>query len=256
VRRAITESAQVAADADADALQSAGVDDQRWGFEEADDWEYEQPSGKPPPDRVEEPAESLIGEDSDGVVAVVVSPEAEVVGVRLSPEWRSAVDPRELHSKVLLAANTATMRALACNVERMDSTAAAEPAEPRADADQSALTTQDVQRLLYAVSAELDQFTERLSAVVGHPVQVQSAGGHVQGSAQQGQVLQLDIDPVWAGQARHTEIENELVEVLRGLNGSTTPRALGAGPSGNAISELMDLAADPQRLMRRLGLPG
>ena len=49
--------------------------------------------------------------------------------------------------------------------------------------------------------------------------------------------------------------ESELVEVLRGLHDSSTPRELAAGPSGSAISELMELAGDPRRLMRRLGLP-
>lgn len=247
---------QDAADRYVGVLQSASVDDQRWGFEEADDWEYQQLSGSRPPDPVEEPAETLVGQDPDGVIAVVVSPDAEVVGVRLSPEWRSSVDPRGLHSNVLVAANTATMRALAFNVERIDSTAAVAPAEPSADLDQSPLTTKDVQRLLAAVSAELDQFAERMSAVVDHPVQAQSGGGHVQGSARRGQVLSLDVDAGWAGQAPHTEIENELLEVLRGLRDSSAPRQLADGPSGSAISELMDMAADPQRLLRRLGLPG
>jgi hypothetical protein len=231
------------------------VDDQRWGFEAADDWEYSQLSSKPAPDPVEEPADTLVGQGLAGVVVVVVSPEAEVVQVRLSPEWRGRVDPRDLHSEVLSAANIATMRALAFNVERIESTAVAEPGESRGAAEESALTSLDVQRLLDAVSAELGNFTERLSAVVDRPVQVQSAGGHVQGSALRGQVLGLDIDAGWAGQARHSEIESELVEVLRGLHDSSTPRELAAGPSGSAISELMELAGDPRRLMRRLGLP-
>jgi hypothetical protein len=147
------------------------------------------------------------------------------------------------------------MRALAHNVQRFGSTTVAVPAEPKAGADESPLTSRDVQRLLDAVSEELEQFTERLAAVVDHPVRVESEGGHVQGSAQRGQVLSLDIDDNWAGQARHTEIETELVEVLRGLHDSSTPRELAAGPSGSAVSELLDLTADPRRLMRRLGLP-
>jgi hypothetical protein len=98
-------------------------------------------------------------------------------------------------------------RSLAFNVERIDSTAAVAPAEPSADLDQSPLTTKDVQRLLAAVSAELDQFAERMSAVVDHPVQAQSGGGHVQGSARRGQVLSLDVDAGWAGQAPHRDRE-------------------------------------------------
>ena len=160
----------MSADADAVALQSANVDDHRWGFEEADDWEYERLSSKPSPDPVKEPAETLVGQDPDGVVAVVVSPEAEVAEMRLSPEWRRSVDPWDLHSHVLSAANTATLRALAYNVERIESTPASEPGESRGAAEESALTSLDVQRLLDAVSAELGNFTERLSEIVDRPV--------------------------------------------------------------------------------------
>lgn len=233
-------------------VESAGVDDRRWGFGEAEDWEYEAPGDRLAP--AEEPGETLVGQDADQVVEVVVSPEAEVVAVRLSPRWRQAVDPRALHSSVLSAANAATMRALARGVEQVDLTAPAAPPDS-ASADESALTNQDVQRLLDAVHAELNQFTARLSTIVDQPVQVRSSGRHVQGSAQRGQVLTLDIDSAWAGQVRHTEIETELVDVLRGLHDASTPRELAAGPSGSAISELMELAADPRRLMRRLGMP-
>jgi DNA-binding protein YbaB len=231
------------------------MDDRRWGFEEADDSEYAALGGQPRQEPGRESEETLVGEDVDRVVQVVVSPEAEVIAVRLSPEWRRSVDPRALHTSVLSAANTATMRALAHNVEQVDLAAAAQPPREGANADESALTTQDVERLLDAVSAELGQFTERLSGIVDQSVHLRSAGGHVDGSAQRGRVLALDIDSVWAGQARHSEMETELLEVLRGLHDTSTPRELAGGPSGGAISELMELAADPHRLMRRLGMP-
>ncbi|MBB2938110.1 hypothetical protein FHX82_005186 [Amycolatopsis bartoniae] len=183
-----------------------------------------------------------------------MSPTAEVIAVRLSPRWRGSVDPRALNASVLSAANAATMRALARSLEHTDLSASA-PAPPHNGGDESPLTNQDVQRLLDSASAELDQFTTRLSAVVDQPVQVRSSGGHVQGSAQRGQVLTLDVDSTWAGQIRHSEIEMEFVEVLRGLRDASTPGELAAGPGDGAISELMALAADPRRLMRRLGMP-
>jgi DNA-binding protein YbaB len=231
------------------------VDHRRWGFEEADDDEYQELTSRPPSAPAQEPEESLVGYDPDRVVEVVVSPQAEVVRVRLSPQWRQAVDPRGLHSSVVSAANAATMRALARSAQAHDP-ATGNPEQPAgSDADESPLSTQDVHRLLDAVSAELGRFTEQLSAIVDHSVQVQSAGRHVQGFGQRGQVLRLDIDAGWAGRARHTEIESELLEVLRKLRESSAPRELAAGPTGSAISELMELAGDPQRLMRRLGMP-
>lgn len=233
-------------------VESAIVDNRRWGFEEAEEWEYEKPGGLPP--SVTEPEETLIGQDADQVVQVVVSPEADVIAVRLSPQWRQAVDPRALHTSVLTAANAATASALARSVEHVDRTADSAPSES-AVADESALTTRDVERLLDAVDVELHQFTARLSAIVDQSAEVRSSGGHVRGSAQRGQVLALDIDSAWAGQARHTEIETELTEVLRGLHDASTPHEMAAGPGGDAISELMELASNPRRLMRRLGMP-
>ncbi|GAB2962684.1 hypothetical protein LWP59_18380 [Amycolatopsis acidiphila] len=227
--------------------------DRRWGFEEAEDWEYGTQAGQTDP--AAQPEETLVGQDADHVVQVVVSPDAEVVAVRLSPSWRQVVDPRALHTSVRSAANAATMAALARSVEQVDPTAAS--ASPGASAvDESALTGRDVEGLLDAVDAELRQFTARLSAIVDQPAEVSSSGGHVRGSAQRGQVLALDLDSTWAGRARHTEIETELVEVLRGLHDASTPRELAAGPTGSAISELMELAADPRCLMRRLGHAG
>jgi ketosteroid isomerase-like protein len=233
------------------------VDDQRWGFEEADDWEYQELDGRAASKAAPESEETLVGLDPDGVVEVVVSPAAEVIAVRLSPEWRRSVDPRGLHTCAVTAANMATMRALAIGVEQVDFTAmASQPQQVPVGTDESALTTQDMQRLFDSVATELERFTEQASAVVDRPATVRSAGGHVQGSAQYGQVLSLDIDANWAGVARHGEIESELFEVLRGLRESSTPNELAAGPTGTGISELMELVSDPRRLMRRLGLPG
>ncbi len=228
------------------------MDDRRWGFEEAEDWEYEETGRRS--DNASDSEDTLVGQDADQVVQVVVSPEADVVAVRLSPRWRQTVDPRALHMNVLSAANNATLNALARNLEEVDPSAAAVPSND-AGSGESALSTQDVERLLNAVDAELDEFTAKLSAIIDHPVQRESSGGHVHGSAQRGQVLTLEIDSAWAGQARHTEIETELTEVLQGLHKASTPRDMAGGPSGSAISELMELAADPGRLMRRLGMP-
>ncbi|WP_007025775.1 hypothetical protein [Saccharomonospora iraqiensis] len=228
------------------------MDDRRWGFEEAEDWEYEETGRRS--DNATDPGDTLVGQDADQIVQVVVSPEAAVVAVRLSPRWRQTVDPRALHTSVLSAANTATLNALARNLEEVDSSAAAAPSND-AGSGESALSTQDVERLLNAVDAELHEFTAKLSAIIDHPVRIESAGGHVRGSAQRGQVLTLDIDSAWAGRARHTEIETELIEVLQGLHKASTPGDIAGGPSGSAISELMGLAADPGRLMRRLGMP-
>jgi DNA-binding protein YbaB len=231
------------------------MNDHRWGFEDAEEWEYEAASTKSP---AEEPVDTVVGEDADRVVTVTVTRSADVVSVKLAANWQRLVDPRGLHFSVLAAVNNATMQALAAQVEETERN----PAVPEtagteqhpAASDDSRLTKEDVARLMDAVSTELDQFSRQLAAVVDRPARVESAGGHVTGSSLRGQVLEVSIDPAWAGMARSSEIESELVEVLRALHSAGAPGELANGPQGSAIAELNALASDPQRLLRRIGL--
>lgn len=227
--------------------------DDRWAFEqEYQSWDEDQPSI--PVDEPGEEGPTLVGTDPDGVVEVLVTPVAQIVTVRLAREWRRSLDPRVLGRAVLSAANTAVMRALAKSVEDTE-IGAPPPGEPTPHADRSPLSTADVQRLLDSVAVELEGFSQQLSAVVDRPAQAESSGGHVSGSAERGHFTTLTIDPSWAAQVPHTEIAGELTEVLRALHSASTPGELATGPQGPAITELMDLARDPELLMRRLGMP-
>jgi DNA-binding protein YbaB len=232
------------------------MDDRKWGFEDAEDWEYE--SSPVPKETDDTAADGIVGEDADRVVTVAVTRAAEVVSVTLSSNWRRQVDPRGLHSSVLAAMNNATMQALAVQVEEMERNPVV-PTFPgtspsSAASDDSPLTKEDVSRLMDAVTTELGAFTQQMSVVMDHPVNVESAGGHVGGSSLRGQVLEVSIDATWAATARSSEIESELVEMLRALHHAAVPEGLTTGPQGSAIAELNALASDPQRLLRRLGL--
>lgn len=94
------------------------------------------------------------------------------------------------------------------------------------------LSSADVQRLLDSVHQEIAGFSRQLTAVVDRPAQAESSGYHVQGTAERGHFTSLTVDPSWAGQIRHTEIESELTEVLRKLHNESTPGELAAGPQG------------------------
>ncbi|MFJ9783689.1 hypothetical protein ACIRSS_29200 [Amycolatopsis sp. NPDC101161] len=226
-------------------------DERRWDFEEYKDWDDEPAA---PPQAPPEDQPTLSGSDPDGVVEVLVTADAAIAAVRLARDWRRSLDPRALDGAVLAAANAATMRALAKSVEE-------NPIEPAGDAEGThpaetgRLDAADVQRLLDSVHQELAGFTRQLAAVVDRPAEAESSGRHVRGTAERGHFTTLTIDPGWAGQVRHTEIESELTEVLRDLHSASTPGELAAGPQGPAVAELMDLARDPELLMRRLGMP-
>jgi hypothetical protein len=225
-------------------------DDEDWAFEaEIDLWDDgERPT--PPPD--DEPDRTdLAGQDPDSVVTVVVSPEGAVERVRLAQDWKSRVDPRGLNTNVLSAANAATAQALLAQtrLRREDPPATALPDSTRTD--ETPLAAQDVLRLADAVAAELDEISTRLMAA-DRPVSAKSSGGHVEGTAQGGRYLGLELDPTWATIARNTEVEGELTEVLRALHRASVPTEQPGRRQGEATTELLSMVHDPDRLIRRV----
>jgi DNA-binding protein YbaB len=229
-------------------------DERRWGFEEAEDWEYAA-ERRVDPTRVAEQdvADSSTGVDDSGAVTVVVGPDGQVRAVTLAADWRRALDPRALGASVLSAANNATMQALARSIEA-DQPAAPQPTVNATAPTDSLITREDAIRLMDAVTAELAAFTSKLDQAVSSPVTVESAGGHARGTAQNGQIVGFEVDAAWVYGAPNREIEGELVEVLRRLHASGTPSDLADGPRGPAIAELQALASDPDTLLRRVGL--
>ncbi|TWP45792.1 hypothetical protein FKR81_38115 [Lentzea tibetensis] len=211
-----------------------------WDYDEVDVYEDE------PEDRPSQPdPDGLTGTDPARVVRVIVNDGADVLAVRLADGWEHVVDPRALGAAVLAAMNDAVVQVLA--VDRP----APQPVR-RAPSSAEPITAADTLRLVDAVFADLDAYTRRLTETVDHPVQVRSRGGHVHGTAQAGQVLELIPAPDWAAVARGTELEAELAEVLRELRQRSTPHE--AVPDSPAIAEVLSALADPQALLRRVGL--
>jgi hypothetical protein len=161
------------------------------------------------------------------------------------------VDPRGLNTNVLSAANAAVLDAVVRQAREVQATP---QSQPRADADETPLTAEDVLRLDDAVHAELDEFSAQVASFNAGIVSAESGGGHVRGTAQGGRYLSLDLDPTWATIARNAEVEGELLDVLRTLHRQSTPGDLAPRPQGQAYTELMGLLFDPARLLRRVGL--
>lgn len=193
---------------------------------------------------------------SEPPVTVEVDDAGFVTSASLAADWKKSVDPRELHTTVLTAAQTASMQVLVSKVEQVDLTSAEpESSAPANVPDTSPLSAGDVQRLLEEVYGDVDRFTEQASTRLNRTVSVTSAGGHVRGSATKGQIHDLSIEPNWSSAARNSEIESELNEVIRQLGEQSSPGELAEGPQSRAISELKSLVSDPQLFLRRIGLP-
>jgi DNA-binding protein YbaB len=207
-----------------------------WGFEEAE--EVDQP--------VEPAAEPLNGADAGGVVTVTVDDTAAVLSVRLGDGWQDATVRRGLGARVVDAMTAATARVMAKQAQRID-----EPT-PRLQDQDSPLTTADVMRLMHAVSRDLAQFRERLSAVADETVTATSGGGHVTVSGRRRQVGDVSIDQDWLYGARASEVESELRDALATFASRLPPNELSQGPKSPAISELLALVSDPQTMVHRL----
>lgn len=224
-------------------------DDRRWGFEEAEDWEYDAGRRATPPPAAEQ--DGCVGTDASGAVSVIAELDGRARAVALTAQWRESLDQRALDAAVLSAANNATMQALSRSVEAQGDLTAAAPVPVRGEVDETPFTSEDAMRLFDAVNAELAAFTGGLDQTVNAPVRAESRGGHVQGTAQAGRVVRLEIDDRWLYTAPNPEIESELAEVLRALHDRGTPAPR---PGGPAIAELQALASDPARLLRKVGL--
>ena len=220
-----------------------------FGFEEGDE-EDRRPRRKQ--EAAPDVTDFLRGKDSDGVVTVTVDDSADVRSVSLAAQWKQAVDPRALGAAVTSAVNAATMQVLAKQVERP--VAEESPMSPGRPQDGSRITLAEATRLMDAVTADLERFKRRVAEVVDRPVAAESQGGHVRGTAQRGQVLDIAVDPAWAHTARNSELEQELLEVLRALRARSAPTDLAQGPQSPAIAELIALVSDPNTLLRRVGL--
>ena len=203
-------------------------DDEAWSL--TDSWDYG-----------DEPAAAA--EPEGQVVPVTVTG----TQVRLAPDWRDRIDPRSLHTEVVTAANQAAAEAALRNTGP-----AREPVRP--DPATNPITTADALRLLDSVQAELDAFARQVAAFDNRPEWVDSDGGHVSGSSAHGAVREFEIDAKWARSAPNAEIEAELTDVLTQLRQKDDPRELIRGPQTPAVAELRALTADPQALLRRVGL--
>jgi hypothetical protein len=86
---------------------------------------------------------------------------------------------------------------------------------------------------------------DQLSTVVDRVVSAENSGGHVNGSARNGQILDFAIDPQWADTARNSELEGEITDLLRKPCRASTPADLASGPQSSAITELNALVSNP-----------
>lgn len=213
------------------------------------------------------------GHDGSGAVAVTVDSGGCVVDVEIDRSWRSVVGERGLNAAILNAVTDATTRRLAAWSEGVAAASA-----PGADANHSSAgqpppkaetsrggapsdgaearrTVQEVLSLLEDVESELDALERRVGErarqqVVGrspsHLVKVTVVGG--------GQVVDVDIQRRLMQRSDESGIAKELLAAFRAAYERAESLKLEDLLGDGNLARLQALGADPDALLRRLGL--
>lgn len=237
------------------------MDEGRWILND-EHWEQTQREDHNRGHDVAAHTDTLAGQDASGAVAVNVTPAGDVVSVQLASGWKDIIEPHSLNAGVLSAANAATAQALTKKMEGFDpedtpsnvADRAGAPTSAEDGGDESRITAEDAIRLVDAVTADLQDFIHQVSAITDELAHAESSGGHVAASGRGGQITAVEVDQKWAGSARDTEIESEIVDVLAKIQERSSLGELANGPRSGNIAEITSLVGDPQKLMRRVGL--
>jgi DNA-binding protein YbaB len=225
--------------------------EQRWGFEEDDGFDH------PDPRPTELDVDEVEGTDDDRIVTVMADLAGEATAVRITSTWADH-DPTTLPQRVITAANAAVLAALARRIEDAPPEppeVSAEPAPDDAPATGDPFAAiNDVLRLMDEVSADLDSFQRQLTSATAGASSADSRGRHVTVGVRDGQVIDVSIDPRWAGAVRTSELESEVLDALQRVQRMASPGDLARGPRSAAISELDHLVRNPRAMLRQLGL--
>lgn len=237
------------------------VTDERWRFLQFED-DDDPPARRPRAGTEEAGGGAFTGTDAEDVVTVVVDASGTVQRVRLAPQWRNEVDPTALQRNVLAAVNAATLAALSGTLDDLQNPSPPDVAVPEAPVERlpapcdPLLEVRKMIELMDTVNVDLGGFEQRLGAIPTDGASVESSGRHVVVTGRNGRIVDVSVDPRWAAAARSSEIETELTGVFQAMQDQTSPGELVSGPHSAAISELNRLVAQPDLLLRRLGLTG
>ncbi|MPZ65194.1 MAG: hypothetical protein GEU83_06640 [Pseudonocardiaceae bacterium] len=219
------------------------------------------------------PAAQHRGQNGTHAVRVTVGGDGNVSDVEIDQSWRRTVGEQGLSAAVLEAVTDATMRRLAQWAEAVASEQS-HSAQPNEGAGSGELTTtgpvrppglsdnaearrtvQEVLSLLKNVEAELDDLEREVKRrgqqhVVGrspsHLVKVTMAG--------RGQVVDVNIQRRLMQRADERLLARELTKAFHAAYERADALKLDGFLGDGKLSRLQDLAADPNALLRRLGL--
>jgi DNA-binding protein YbaB len=203
-----------------------------------------------------DPRSRYTGEDRTGLARVIVDGHGRATDVVVARNWRQETDPAGLARALLAAMGEAQARRLEAwaaggapaTMALLDRTPpTGEPLSGASGAD----LIRDLLPLLDEAEHQLDEARHQLEKHFTEKAQLTSPGGELTITGQGGQVTEIQFDDRWISAAGAEEVAHRVCLLLQAAHdrswagiGDLLPRELG---------DLMSFAADPERMLRRLG---
>ncbi|MFC0533581.1 hypothetical protein [Phytohabitans kaempferiae] len=197
-----------------------------------------------------------VGNDSHGLARVTLDGQGRAVDVAISREWAAETDPPGLAAALVAAAEAAQVERLARWVGSGGRGAAREGTALGLTGSPPASSGPDLIRELLPLLAEaegqLDEAADRLARHFTEPSTLASRGGEVTISTLGDRVTGMEFDSRWIGSARVDEIADQVCRSLQETYDRTWSNYGTLLPS--ALGGIVAFAADPEQMLRRLGL--
>lgn len=192
------------------------------------------------------------GADPNDLMRVTVDGHGRATEVVVARDWRHHTDPSGLASALLTAAGEAQLRRLAGALD-----GAAPPLPDRGGAPSSLDASgpaliRELLPMLERAERQLDEAASALARNFAEPVRLRSPGEECAITVRHGQIGEIEFDGRWIASAGADEVAHVVCQLLQNAH----DRALaGIGEAlPRELADLLAFAADPARMLRRLGL--
>ena len=175
------------------------------------------------------------GADGTGVVKVVVDRSGMVTDVVVPRNWREKVEPRALGHALSTAANEALARRLAEDLEHVT------PAVRERSGQVTPDRVSEIVGLLTVFERDIEIYRNELKSAASANAGARGATGKIEVTMSHGRVIDVTVDPDWAGSTRSTAIRAEARSAFRAAGqrlAECDPRAVAPPASIARLREL------------------
>jgi DNA-binding protein YbaB len=217
------------------------------------------------------------GKDATGMVTATTGPDGRITDVAIRPEWSRRLDASALGAAVIEAVNDAAMRRFAAwagsagdgaapsdgavgarrpSAETTMNLAQIPPVGPPGDLASGRVQANigELLQLVAGARAALDVAQQRLEERANTETIGRSPRGEVTVTLRGNQPIRVELQKSWLGRAGSGEIGTAVRVALTAAYQAYGRFTIDDAAAGGPLAELRSLTADPQTLLRKVGL--